>query len=307
MMVEKGESRADKKEVFRYGPRIFKYSLAGGLLLYLLSGIYVLQPGERGVVRRFGRVIYDSVMPGIHYHLPFPVDIVDRLKVKEVKRIGAGFKIEDQIRGIELTPEEYEFFTGDENIIKVEVTLQYMIKNPTKFLFRVVEPQQLVQKSAEAALTEIIISMKVDELLTTGRLKILNELKEKVQRDLAKYEIGIQLVATNFQKICPPREVEDAFRDVASARADKSKYINEAYGYRNDILPMARGRAQELVSEAESYKVNKISKAKGDAGRYLSILAEYEKSPGVTAKRLYIETMEQILPGFKKFIIEGTN
>jgi membrane protease subunit HflK len=272
--------------------------------LYLLSGVYVVQPNEQGVVRRFGRLVNDQVMPGIHYHLPWPMEQVDRPKTLQVKVMSVGFRLVDKIKGIGPLPEETQMLTGDENIIDIQMIVQYRVRDPNSFLFAMEEPQWLVRKAAESCLTSIVGSMGVDQVLTTDKLIVEEKLKEQTQDILDRYGCGLQISGTYFQDIGPSEEVAYAFRDVTSAREDRNRLINEAYGYRNEKMPQVRGQAEQTVRQAEAYRTERINRAQGEADRFLSLLREYGRNRRVTEIRLYVETMEEILPLMRKYVLE---
>jgi membrane protease subunit HflK len=272
--------------------------------LYLLSGVYVIQPNEQGVVRRFGKVTGDRVMPGIHYHLPWPLERINRPKTLQVKVMSVGFRMVDKIQGLSARPEETQFLSGDENIINVQMIVQYRVEDPRAYLFAVESPNWLVRKVAESCLTKILGSMGVDQMLTTEKLLIQERLKEDVQAVLDQYRCGLRISGAYFQEIGPPEEVAFAFRDVASAREDRNRLINEAHGYRNEKLPQVRGQAQQTLREAEAYKTERVHRAQGEADRFVELLGAYQKSRSVTETRLYIETMEEILPKIKKYIMD---
>jgi len=279
-------------------------SLAAGIL-YLLSGVYVVQSNEQGVVRRFGRLVDDQVMPGIHYHLPWPVERVDRPKTLQVKVMSIGFKMVDKVKGIGPLPEETQMLTGDENIIDVQMIVQYRVTDPGAYLFSAEEPQWLVRKAAESCLTSIIGSMDVDQVLTTDKLIIEDRLREQTQKILDGYNCGLQISGAYFQDIGPSEEVAYAFRDVTSAREDRNRLINEAHGYHNEKLPQVRGQAEQMIRQAEAHQTERVNRARGEADRFLSLLGEFEKSRTVTETRLYVETMEEILPRMRKYVLDG--
>ncbi len=273
------------------------------VVLYLASGLYVVQPDEQGVVTRFGRVVGDRVMPGMHYRLPWPLEKVERPKTTEVKIMSVGFRVVDKVRGLPPAKEETEVLTGDENIINVQMMVQYRISDPIAFLFASENPHWLVRKAAESVLTEVIGSMGVDDVLTTEKLAIQEQVKDGTDAILSGSGCGLKVIGAYFQDISPPDEVGYAFRDVASAREDKNRIIHEAQGYRNEALPRARGEANDILRQAEGYESERIERAKGEAERFLALLKEYEKQPVVTRTRLYVEAMEEILPRIKKYVV----
>jgi len=182
--------------------------------------------------------------------------------------------------------------------------VQYKIKDPVSYLFNIILPEQTVKSAAEAALRQVIGERKIDEALTVGKYEIQEETKKALQILLDSYKAGILVVAVQLQDVNPPKEVQAAFKDVASAKEDKSKYINQAQGYKNDVIPKARGEAVKMTKEAEGYKIERIKKAEGDIAKFNSILTEYKKGEYITQARLYLETMEEILPNMNKVIVD---
>ncbi|MCK4547804.1 MAG: FtsH protease activity modulator HflK [Candidatus Eisenbacteria sp.] len=271
--------------------------------LYLASGLYVVQPDEQGVVTRFGRIVNDGAMPGMHYRLPWPVEKVDRPKITEVKIMSVGFRVVDRVRGLPPAKEESEILTGDENIINIQLMVQYRIADPAKFLFAAEDPHWLVRRAAESTLTQVVGSLGVDDILTSEKFAIQERVREGTEEILARYGCGLKVIGVYFQDISPPSEVGYAFRDVSSAREDKNRIVHEAQGYRNEVMPKARGEAEEILRKAEAYRIERVERAKGDADRFVALLAEYEKHPEVTRTRLYVEAMEEILPRLKKYMI----
>lgn len=294
----------EKLSTIKFGKGIIK--LVGLLIvvLYLATGIYIVQPDEQGVIRRFGKFArIDS--PGLHYHLPYPFESAVTPSVTQVKRIEIGFRTVRN--GYVDVSEEALMLTGDENIVSAESIVQYRIKNAADYLFNIIEPEQTVKNAAEAALRQVVGSRKIDDALTEGKYEIQEETKLLIQELLDSYQSGIVVIAVQLQDVNPPEEVSAAFKDVASAKEDKSKFINEAEGYYNDVIPDARGQAVEITKKAEGYKIERVRKAEGDVAKFNQILKEYQKGKEVTKYRLYIETMESILPGMKKFIMENSN
>jgi membrane protease subunit HflK len=275
--------------------------LAGGVfVLWMLSGIYIVDPDEEGIVLRFGKY-HRTVPPGPHYRVPYPIESVDTPKVTQVQRVEVGFRSlartgggQPQVRAV---PEEAYTLTGDENIVNVQFSVQYRIRDAVEFLFRVTNQAAVVQNAAEAAMREVIGTSEIDSALTDGKLRIQDDATRLLQRILNSYEVGVEVIAVQLQDVHPPQDVIEAFKDVASAREDKIRIINEAEAYRNEILPKARGQAAELLNQAQAYRAARIRAAEGEAGRFEAVLAEYRKARDVTKKRLYYETMEEILSG----------
>lgn len=288
--------------------------LGGGaallVLLWLLSGIYIVNPGEEGVVLRFGK--YNrTVGPGPHYALPSPIETVYKPQVARIMRSEVGYRSagesrtfqQGQVRGI---PAEASMLTGDENIVNVQFSVQYRIADPVAYLFNVYEPDAMVRNAAEAAMREVIGNSLIDAAITDGKLQIQAEATQLLQTILDRYGAGIDVIAVQLQDVHPPDEVRDAFKDVASAREDKSRIINEAEAYRNELLPRARGEAAALRNEAEAYRAMRVQNAEGAAARFTAVSEEYAKAPRVTGQRLYYEAVEDILKNAgDKVVLDG--
>ena len=278
--------------------------------IWLLTGIFIVNPDEEGVVLRFGK--YNrTVEPGPHYALPYPIESVYKPQVTQVLRSEVGFRSvgqastfkQGQVRTI---AEEASMLTGDENIVNVQFSVQYRIQDPVQYLFNVSAPEALVRNAAEAAMREVIGNSEIDSAITDGKLKIQNDATSLLQTILDRYGAGIKIIAVQLQDVHPPQEVIDAFKDVASAREDKSRIINQAEAYRNELLPKARGQAAAIVNSAEAYSATRIRTAEGEAERFDALRKEYDKAPKVTKQRLYYETMENILSKSKeKIILDG--
>ena len=271
------------------------------LVLWLLTGIYVVGPDEVGVVQTFGKYSRAG-QSGLNYHFPYPIETVKTPKVTEVKRIEIGFRSvgKNQYQTVE---RESLMLTGDENIVDAEMIVQYKIKDPEAYLFNFIKPELTVREASEASLRTVVGRHNIDEALTSGKFMIQEETKELVQSILDKYNTGILVVAVQLQDVSPPQQVIAAFKDVASAKEDKNKMVNQAEGYRNDLIPKARGEAQSMIREAEGYKKARIARAEGDVAKFSAVLKEYRKAKGVTETRMYLETMEEILPKIEKIII----
>ena len=275
--------------------------LIGILVVWLLTGVYVVGPDEVGVIRTFGE--YTRVtQSGLNWKFPSPIETANTPKVTEVKRIEFGFRSlkNGQYRTVE---KESLMLTGDENIVDAEMIVQYKIKDPVEYLFNIVEPELTVREAAEASLRTVVGRNKIDETLTTGKFTIQEETKIQLQNILDKYQSGIHVVAVQLQDVSPPKEVIGAFKDVASAKEDKNRMVNQAEGYRNDIIPKSRGEAEAMIRAAEGFKESRVKRAEGDATKFTTILKEYKKAKSITEKRLYLETMEKVLPGIEKIIV----
>ncbi|MEG1610119.1 MAG: FtsH protease activity modulator HflK [Bilophila sp.] len=279
------------------------------VVLWLLSGIYIVDPDEQGVVLRFGK--FDrTVEAGPHYALPFPIETVYTPKVTQVQRVEVGFRSAQGGRTFQQganrsLPEEAATLTGDENIVNVQFSVQYQIKDPVEYLFNVTNQAAVVKNAAEAAMREVIGNSQIDSALTDGKLQIQTEATQLLQEILNRYKVGVRVIAVQLQDVHPPKEVSDAFKDVASAREDKSRIVNEAEAYRNELIPKARGLAAEVENQAQAYKETRIRNAEGETSRFLALFEEYKQAKDVTKKRMYLETMEEILsrPGMEKIIL----
>ena len=271
------------------------------LIIWLFTGIYMVGPDEVGVVRTFGKHTRVA-QSGLNWYFPVPIETVNTPKVTEVKRVEIGFRTlrNGQYRTVE---KESLMLTGDENIVDAEMIVQYKIKDPVGYLFNIVEPELTVREAAEASLRTVVGRNKIDETLTTGKFTIQEETKSQIQSILDLYRSGIHIVAVQLQDVSPPKEVIGAFKDVASAKEDKNRMVNQAEGYRNDVIPKARGEAEAMIRDAEGFKESRIKRAEGDAAKFTTILQEYRKAKSITEKRLYLETMERVLPGVEKVIV----
>jgi membrane protease subunit HflK len=283
--------------------RHYWLGLIGAILLgaYFASGFYVVNADEHGVVRRFG-AIAARVGPGMHNRLPWPVDRVDVLKTTSVMKIGVGFVLRD---GESSAPTGIELLTGDTNILNIALVVQYAIRNPADYLFQIDRPQMLVSTLAESALTQTVVGMAIDEVLTTGRLAIQTQVKTRTQETLDRYRSGIQIASVSIMNISLDASVAQAFQDVADAMADREKAQNDARAYANDQIPRARGEASQTVSNAKNYREQRIAEAVGNTTRFHALLNEYQKAPEVTRSRLYLDSMEKIMPKVKLYVIDS--
>ncbi|MBX9602459.1 MAG: FtsH protease activity modulator HflK [Bryobacteraceae bacterium] len=271
--------------------------------VWLLSGVYFVWTDQQAVVTRFGAVVEPRVPPGIHFALPWPIDQVRKLKVQQQQRLLIGGEPGDAVTG-RSQPLQSQFLTGDQNIISIRVVVQFSVGAPADYLFRTEDVSRSVSSAVETALSQRIAMRNVDSVLTTEKQGIQAEVLAAAQKLLNEYRAGVILSTVNMESAAPPPEAADAFRDVASARADSSRIVNEAQGYANDVVPKARGQAQQMLEQAQAYKERKINEAQGDAIRFTQVAAEYAKASQVNGHRLYVETMEQILPRMKKLIVD---
>jgi membrane protease subunit HflK len=275
--------------------------------IWLASGFYRVQPAEQGVVLRFGA--WDrTTQPGLNWHFPTPIESVLTPQVTRVNRVEVGFRSGAEAAGGGANrdvPDESLILTGDENIVDINFVLLWQIKDAGEFLFNIRDPDQTVKAVAESVMREIIGETPFAEATTEGRGNIEVRAREQMQATLDEYGAGILVNQVQLQKVDPPGEVIDAFRDVQRAQADRERAQNEAETFANDILPRARGEAERLVQEAQAYRQEVVADAEGDAQRFLAVYNAYAKAPDVTTRRIYLETMEQVLRDMNKVVIDG--
>ena len=272
-----------------------------GVLAWLGTGFFTVQPAERAALRLFGDFKGEGYTrgPGLHWWWPNPVGNRSIVDTQQIRRLEIG------VRGSTPFLEESLMITGDENIVDVQLLVQFDIKLIDKFLFRAVDPAgQTIKDASESALRQVVGSRGIDDVLTTEKEAVQAETQVLLQELLDTYEAGIRVTEVKLLNVNPPSEVQDAFDDVVRAREDKERIINLADAYEEDILPRARGDAQRLVQEAEGFRAQRVNEATGQAERFKSILEEYRKAPDITLQRLYLEAMEEILPSVSKFIVE---
>ena len=269
------------------------------LVIWIATGIYTVAPGEIGVVLRFGKEVGRSE-PGLRYHLPVPIETVKLVNMAVIRRAEIGFRTNPRYRAV---PEESLMLTGDENIVDAQAIVQYKVKDPSNYLFKVKDPDNVLLHSAEVSLRSVIGRTTIDDALTVGKVKIQEDSRRFLQQLLDTYQAGLLVVDFKLQVVDPPAQVKDSFNEVVRAREDQERLTNEAKGYSEDIIPKARGEAEKRIRAAEAYKEQRVIKSKGDTERFLEILGEYQKARRVTAVRLYIETMEQILPKANKIVL----
>jgi modulator of FtsH protease HflK len=272
--------------------------------LYLSSGFYIVGPGEKGVVLLFGKV-HTISEPGLRYRLPKPFMTHMIVDVSRVRRAEIGFR-SDGNRTRPVAAESL-MLTGDENIVDVQLFIQYMVQDPVKFLFGCDMPEKTLQQSAEVALRGAVGENSIDHTMTTGRMEVQKRVEVALQRLLDLYNTGLLATQARLLVVDPPAQVQEAFHDVVRAWEDRERLIKEAEGFQEDIIPKARGQAQQEIQQAEGYKGQRVIRAKGDAERFNRILIEYSKYPNVTRERLYLEGVEQFLPPTKKFVVESSS
>jgi membrane protease subunit HflK len=292
---------------------LFWIAPLAAVVVYFLMGIYVVNPGEQAVIKRFGKILEErTAKEGVHYRLPWPIEDVTRVNVQEVRRADVGISLPEHEHGI-FPPKEIQLLTGDENFINVEAIVQYRIKDAAKYLYRVnFNDERLMRNAVETALIRLGGRMAVDDLLTVAKLRAQTDVLRGAQDMLDTYDSGLLITTFNIRLIVPPEEVADAFRDVQTAKQDGGKSINDAWGYYNSVIPEARGSAQKMISEAEAYRAEIVNNATGEADRFSAMLAEYQKnrqiySEDTTRYRLYLESMEKVLSRVQKYIVNPAN
>ena len=282
----------------------------GALAIWGLSGFFRVQSEELGVVLRFGKHVR-TVQPGLNYHLPYPIETVLLPKALRVNTISIGMTLIDDPawrgRTMRDVPEESLMLTGDENIVDVEFTVLWRIKSDGvgNFLFNIQNPEGTVKAVAESMMREVIGRSQIQPILTGARTSTEQGVQELMQKTLDSYGSGVQITQVQMQKVDPPAQVIDSFRDVQAARADFERLQNEAQTYANRVVPDARGRAAQILQVAEGYQQQAIAEAKGQSARFLKVYDEYKKAPDVTRQRIYLETMERILGGSEKLVYDG--
>jgi membrane protease subunit HflK len=268
------------------------------VVLWLASGVYVVNPGHVGVVRTFGKETARTE-PGLRYRVPWPVQQVDVVSVEQIRRIEVGFRSGRRVY------EEALMLTGDENIVEAQMVVQYRVAEPSKYLFRLRDADAALHAATQVALRSTVGNMTIDQVMIEERARVQDDARAFIQRLMDEYESGLSVTEVKLQAADPPDAVKDAFHDVVRAREDRERLINQARGYQADIVPRARGAAQQVLREAEGYREQRVLRAQGEAARFVSVLAEYEKAKSVTRDRLHLETIERILPGIDKVVVDG--
>lgn len=317
-----GGPRPDLEDLLKRGqerlrrvlPRNFRgggVAVAGAIVVavWLASGIYIVDPEEQGVVLRFGAYI-GKTTPGINYHFPWPIETVETPKVTRENQLNIGYRI-GTADGSRDVPEESLMLTGDENIVDINFTVFWVIKDAAQFLFNVQNPDGLqdgtIKAVAESAMREVVGKNKIEPILTADREPIQDEVRNLMQRILDSYGAGITVTRVQMQKADPPAQVIEAYRDVQAAITDQDRMRNEAEAYANKVVPEARGQAARIVQQAEGYKQQVIAEAQGEAARFTSVYEEYKKAPEVTRRRIYLDTMRDIFAGTNKVILDNKN
>lgn len=282
--------------------RLIWILVIGAVILWLLSGIYMVGPGERGIVLTFGKLTSQSE-PGLHYRLPAPIQSNYIVDIARVRTAEIGYRSEGNEQRLML--EEAQMLTGDENMVVVQLFIQYLVADPVQFLFHVRDAETVLKSSAEIALRSTVGQNTIDFTMTEGRVEAQAQVKALLQKLLDDYQTGLLVTEARLLAVDPPAEVRDAFHDVVRAFEDRERLVKQAEGYAEQVVPEARGEAAQLVLEAEAYREQRLIRAEGDAARFLALLAEYLKAPEVMRERLYLESIERVLVDATLFILES--
>jgi len=314
-----GPQPPDLEDLLRRGQDRFKTVFPGGnmsgssifigllilIFFWAVSGIYTVQPGQRGVVRTFGE--YSRItQPGLNYHLPYPIETVDIPSVESIQPLNIGFSA-----GNRDIVQESLMLTSDENIVNIHFTVFWRISpegdGPGDFLFNVQNPEPTIKAVAESAMRQVIGNNELQPIITQGRQLVQDETKEIIQATLDAYGAGVTITEVQLLKADPPDQVIEAFRDVDAARQDQDRVVNEATAYANRIVPEARGEAERINQEAQAYRAQTVVEANGEAVRFNSILKEYKEAPDVTRERIFLETMERVFRDKNKVVIDSSS
>jgi membrane protease subunit HflK len=320
-----GPRPPDVEEFLRRGQDKLRSALPGGSLggrgialillvavvLWGFSGFFRVDPDELGVVLRFGKYVRDA-QPGLNFHLPYPIETALTPKVTRVNRVDIGMRVVVAPRGGATNlrvPEESLMLTGDENIVDVDFSVFWLIKldGVGDYLFNIQQPEGTVKAVAESAMREVVGRSEIQPILTGARATIETAVQDLMQRTLDHYGAGVQVTQVQLQKVDPPAQVLDSFRDVQAARSDAERAQNEAQTYANRVVPESRGRAAQVTQAAEAYREQTVAEATGQSARFLKIYDEFKKAPDVTRQRMYLETMERVLGGTGKIIIDSAS
>ena len=275
-------------------------------IVWLFSGIYIVDAGKQGVILRFG-AFNKITMPGPHWRIPYPVDQVEIVDVEQRRFVEIGYRSGGAGQSTVAVPREALMLTEDENIVNIKLAVQYQVGDSKNYLFNVRDPNSVLKQVAESAVREVIGQNNMDFVLKEGRAEVVSTTKDVMQRILDRYESGLLVSDVNLQDAQPPEEVQAAFSDAIKAREDKERFKNEAEAYSNDVIPKARGAAARQIQEAEAYREALIAKAQGEASRFSQLLTEYSRAPEITRKRLYFETMESVLARTGVVLMDNEN
>ena len=295
--------------------RLTIWLLALAVAAYALSGIYVVSVNETGILKRFGRIVNERVLPGLHYRFPWPVDKVIRVSTKEIRRFQTGFgadsekvaEIEREFGAIERNPQGSFMvpycITGDKNIIHIKVIAQYRIDGPKAYLVDFKNAESVALCCIQSAILSTLSCTDVDSALTTGRVMLQQDILKATQEQLAALNTGISVFSTEIKNARPPSRVAQSFKDVINAREERRTMVHDAQAYRNQVIPQGKAEASRILNEAEAYRTKKTAHAQGEGQRFIMLANEYEKDKNITSRRLYLDAVAEILPGVQKIIV----
>ena len=263
------------------------------VILWLLTGFYIVDDGNQGVVCRLGKY-KETANAGLHWRWPSPLDSLSIVNVAQQRFIEVGYKSGTKAQALGSVPREALMLTQDENIVDIRLAVQYQIKDAREYLFNVLDPEATLKQVTESAERSVIGRNSMDFVLTEGRSGVAEEMKGEIQRVMDVYKAGIRIVTVNFVDAQPPEEVQNAFEDAIKAREDEQRLINEAEAYANEVIPAARGAGARAIEEAEGYKQKVVAKSRGESGRFIELLKEYERSPDTMRQRLYVDALEAV-------------
>ena len=276
------------------------------VIIWLMTGFYIVDQGSRGVVLRFGKHV-ETTVAGPHWHIPYPIESVTTVNLQQVRTIEIGYRTDEAGGSKVKQPAEALMLTDDENIIDLQFAVQYDLKSAEDYLFKNLDADGAVRSATESAVREVVGKSKLDYVLQNGREDVSTKTKILTQQILDRYETGINIVSISMQGASPPKQVQEAFDDVNRANQDLERQKNEGQAYANDVIPKARGAASRLVAESAGYKLRVENEAKGNASRFEQILTQYNRAPEVTRQRLYIDAQEQILSSVSKVLVDQKN
>jgi len=286
------------------GSFLFLITVAIAAIIAFYAFTFRVDPDELGVVMLFGKPVRTEP-PGLHFRQPYPIEEVRLPKVTRQNIIEIGMRSGELARGVRPVPEESLMLAGDENIVDINFVVFWRIRDAQKYLFNIQKPDVTVKEVAESAMRDIVGQSNIQPLLTGARQKTEQAVQKLMQEVLDSYGAGVSIDQVQLQRVDPPTQVIDAFRDVQAARADKERLQNEAGAYANKVVPEARGEAERILQAARAYKEQTVAEATGQAARFLSVYEEYKKAPEITRKRMYLETMERVLGGTDKIILDS--
>jgi membrane protease subunit HflK len=274
------------------------------VLVYLGSGFYAVPATSLAVTRLFGMIVDSTVPPGVHWWWPRPIGRVDRAAVTPTFTMPVGYLAVDDVRGIRPDPSIADWLTGDTNILQLRARVNYRIADPAKYLFGSEHPSEILRYVAGSAVTEAASVLPVDDLLTSGRLALIERVRTRTQELLDRWGVGVQVLAVNLEAVEPPSLVMAAFQDVQNARADRERLVSEAQTYANGVVPVARGEAERKTNEALTFQDQRLNRARGDIGRFAKLAVEHRRTPDLLERRLYLETAERVLPRVRRYVLD---